>query len=174
MDQLASPELNKQGLYDIYGGWHVPFWQTKNFYSAMVVLVVLLAGFGLWLLIRWYRLRKSIKPYWQVALADLDQLKQKNIATVAHGKEFYGHLTVILKKYLYRRYGVDGSAKTDAEFLTTMTQLNIVPDIMEELRSIAAGGTIIKFANEQAVQDQIEQDFRRAVSLIKRTIPQSK
>ena len=46
--------------------------------------------------------------------------------------------------------------------------------MLEDIKSILQGAVIIKFANAQAGQEQIENDYVRAVAIIRRTIPEKR
>ena len=45
---------------------------------------------------------------------------------------------------------------------------------VEEIKALLQGSVIIKFANAQAAQEQIEHDYLRAVAIITRTIRKEK
>jgi hypothetical protein len=166
----------KTGLYETYGLWHVPFWQTAKFQwgvkIAIGIIVVLIVAF----LVRkyaQYRKRKKL-PLWDQALLDLNHLKKENKVDAMHGKEFYMAVSVLLKKYLHDRFGYDTIGKTDEEVIVYLQNQQADEHIIDALKILLQGSQIIKFANAQAAQEQIEHDYVRAIALITRTIPEKK
>jgi hypothetical protein len=167
----------KTGLYENYGLWHVPFWQTHKFKMAMQICLSLVALCIVALLIKKYlvyRKRKKL-PIWDQALLELTHLKKEHKVDVVHGKEFYATVSAILKGYLHERFGYDVIGKTDAEVVAYLEQKQDCDNrILEEVKALLHGGVVIKFANAQAAQEQIEHDYLRAVTIIQRTIPEKK
>lgn len=166
--------MNKHGLYDIYGSYHVPFWQTKAFYVSSGICFCLLLAFLIWQAWKKFRARKQMLPSWERALRELEQLKKSNVASVSQGKQFYCTLTSLFKKYLDERFGFDCQGKTDEELLSYLEQKEFPATLLNELRVIIMGSIIIKFANAQAIQEQIVLDLSRSVTFIRQTIPSQK
>lgn len=169
--------MNEHGLYDIYDTWHVPFWQTKTWHVCLLIIGLLIMTAIIGLFIKWYRSRKIVLSPWEHALLGLKSLRKNNQATADCGKEFYGALTSILKKYLHERYGFDTGvsgaalAKTDEEFLYYIEKKGFSSDFMADLQTIFLSSVTIKFANMQALQNQIDRDLELAISFVRRTVP---
>ena len=166
----------KTGLYENYGLWHVPFWQTQKFKTVGQICLFLLVLCVVVVLIKRYlayRARKKL-PLWDQALLELTQLKKEHKVDVAHGKEFYAIVSAVLKKYFHDRFEYDIVGKTDEEVVDYLKNHHKDEAILEEIKAILQGGVIIKFANAQAAQGQIEHDYLRAVAIIQRTIPEKK
>lgn len=122
----------------------------------------------------WLYLRKRKKinlPLWIASIEEIELLKKNNVARANQGKQFYSALTNILKKYLHGRYSIDSIGKTDEELISYLNTQNFSIDITQELQEIFSGVTIVKFANVQAAQEQIDRDIQRSIMLIKKTIP---
>jgi hypothetical protein len=173
----VAMQLNeKTGLYENYGLWHVPFWQTQKFkmatYVGMGVVGVLLVA----LLIKKYRAYRNRKklPLWDQALLELSQLKKEQKIDVIHGKEFYATISAILKKYFHDRFGYDVVGKTDGEVVEYLHNHHNDEQLLADIKEVLNGGIIIKFANAQAAQEQIEHDYVRALAIIQRTVPEKK
>lgn len=171
---MASNSMTEQGLYDIYEQSLVPFWQTKLFYSICAILIFVVIGATLYFTIRLYRSKRAVLSPWHQALRDIEGLQKDNLAKASEGKRFYSILTSVLKKYVHRRYLMDGLAKTDQEFVFMLQKNNFDPELIEQLQTIFMGSVAIKFANAQALQEQIEKDLLLAKSFIKRTQPINK
>jgi len=166
----------KTGLYENYGLWHVPFWQTKKFWLAVEICACVLLLIVIVLLVKKYlayRRRKKL-PLWDQALLDLAQLKKEHKVDVVHGKEFYLTVSALLKKYFHERFEYDLLGKTDAEVVDYLEKHHFDDRILEEIKVLLHGGVVIKFANARAAQEQIEHDYARAVAIIRGTIPEKK
>ncbi len=160
--------MNEHGLYDIYGMWHVPFWQTQTFMRLMGLLFVTALCILVWFIAK--RLRTTTKPLTarEQALRALQQLEQSSM-TVQNAKEFYFQLTMILKKYLSAAYGYALTDKTDTESITYLTDHTFEPNKLEEVRTVFSGIQVIKFANAQAAQEQMVRDLNTCKSIIEWT-----
>jgi hypothetical protein len=162
-------------LYDIYTLWHVPFWQTQQFFIALVSIGALILGAFVAFLIRKWRARKSTQTAWDKALHQLDEIKKNNRISVEQGKDFYHDLTRIMKEYVHERYRLDVVSATDQEFLATLEKNRVLlPIMLAELQEVMSGLLFIKFANAQAAQTKMHEDFNRVVMIIKTTIPEEK
>ena len=164
----------KTGLYENYGLWHVPFWQTSLFKMivhiscAVVVLTIVLL-----LVIKYVRYRKRKKlPLWDQAVLELTQLKKEHKVNVVHGKEFYMTVARVLKNYFHHRFGYDVLGKTDAEVVQYLEEKHGDEYVVAEMKTMLYGSEVIKFANAQAAQEYIEHDYVRAIAIIQRTIPE--
>ncbi len=165
--------MHEQELYDIYGLWHVPFWQTLLFKIIVGALFFLTLILLVLAFIRRRHARKKELTPWEQALQDLRELREHNIATPEHAQEFYLRLTAILKTYLYMRYQHPVHAKTDHELMHFLYQEKFSPVLLQELQDIFSGMELIKFARGQGASEQIECDMRRSIAFIKKTIPES-
>lgn len=166
-------------LFDIEPLWHVPFWQTPQFFWVVVsvgiclVLIIVLVIFK-----KWY-FKKRIQLPWERALADLAYLKENNQVSVRYGKEFYCALTRIIKVYLHDRYNLDVVSVTDEELRTMLDQYSAlesdIPSLLvTRVHEVMDGMVFIKFANQNAAQKKIEDDFCRVEQIIQDSIPKSK
>jgi hypothetical protein len=166
----------KTGLYENYGLWHVPIWQTEQFKLAMkigaVIMLLMIVLFCVRKYVQ-YRRRKKL-PLWDQALADLNQLKQEHKVDVLYGKEFYVTVSALLKKYFYDRFGYDVIGKTDDEMIQYLQVHYPDAQSIEDIKALLQGSVIIKFANVQAAQEQIDHDYVRSIAIITRTIPEKK
>lgn len=166
----------KTGLYENYGLWHIPFWQTEKFKMAMQVGLLVIVLLVVAVLIKKYLAYRSRKklPVWDQALLALTHLKRDQKIDVAHGKEFYATVSALLKQYFFERFGYALIGKTDDEVVAYLKSNHKDDVLLEEVKAVLQGGVVIKFANAQAAQEQMEHDYLRAVGIIQRTIPKEK
>ena len=166
----------KTGLYENYDLWHVPFWQTFKFRLALEIIGCLIVLAIIIFCVRkylHYRKRKKL-PVWDQALLDLSHLKKEHKVDVLHGKEFYLRVSAVIKHYFHDRFGYDLIGKTDSEAVQYLEDNYLDQHGVEEIKTLLQGSVIIKFANAQAAQEQIEHDYLRAVAIVTRTIPEKK
>ena len=157
-------------LYDIYGKWHVPFWQKTPFIiGAWALGIVILLACLYWVLRLIFRKKRQVKP-WKWAQKELDNLWKKRGFTREDGKRFYSRLTEIIKTYLEKRYGYKVRSATDIELLAYLQERNFAPELRNDLVRIFEGAQEIKFANLDAIPEQMERDFKLCKTFIKKTI----
>lgn len=157
-------------MYDIYGVWHVPFWQTHIFIISMWCLAIFIALTFVYLLVRFLKARqKTLKP-WEWANRELDALWERRGFTREDAKRFYSQLTEILKMYVEKRYGYAVLSATDIEFLAYMRDRQLPAALMEHLEDIFEGVQEIKFANLETIPENIERDFALAKAFIANTV----
>jgi hypothetical protein len=157
-------------IYDIYGVWHVPFWQTQPFIIGVWCTAILIAIVLFYLLIRFFKARKRPLKPWEWANRELDALWVTRGFTREDGRKFYSQLTEIIKMYVEKRYGYPVMSATDIEFLAYMNDRAIAPALMENLKQIFEGVQEIKFANLNAIPENIERDFALAKAFVANTI----
>ncbi len=165
--------MDQNGLYDIYSVWHVPFWQTSWFYWTVISLVILLGVVLGWGAYRWYRLRNKqpITP-WQKALRIITKLQNQTYTTQQEGKHCYFVFTTALKQYLEERFAYPIAHKTDEEAASYLEQQQLEQNLKKNIQEILRGCLLIKFANEQAVSEQIQAHLALAKEIVVSTIPQ--
>lgn len=161
--------MNKHGLYDIADAWHVPFWQTNVFYIVAAVLLLCIVSVLIVYVIKRYRARIVEIPLDQKIVKELLGFKDRGLIDASKGKEFYLALTAIMKNYLLGRFGIDCHGKTDAELVEHLKTVGFDEQAFDELQAIFSGMTVIKFANTQGAQEQIEQDWHRSISFVQKT-----
>lgn len=166
----------KTGLYENYGLWHIPIWQTEKFQLIVMIIAALSSFVVIMFLVRkyiQYRKRKRLS-LWDQALADLNQLKTAHKVDVMYGKEFYVTVSALLKKYFYDRFGYDVMGKTDDEMIQYLQEHYPDTQSIDDMKALLQGSVVIKFANVQAAQEQIDHDYVRSIAIITRTIPEKK
>ncbi|EKD48535.1 MAG: hypothetical protein ACD_64C00264G0013 [uncultured bacterium] len=164
---------NQIELYDIYSTWHVPFWQTKWFYWTTIGFILALCIAALFSFYQWYRKKqKRTTTPWDAALTIITQLQNKQYATQQDGKQCYYTLTSVIKTYLQNRFSFPVAHKTDEQVARYLDTIELDMKIKRNVQSILRGCLLIKFANEQAVNEQIQEHLKLAQELVITTIPQ--
>ena len=84
-------------------------------------------------------------------------------------------MTAILKQYLNARYGLDTIGKTDDELILYLKEDKTLSEqILKDIEDICKGCVFIKFANQEAMQNQIEKHLELCIQVVTKTIPQEK
>ncbi len=167
-----NEQFDANGLYDIYSVWHLPFWQTRAFFLSVGILSALTICLCVWLIYRFVvRKQQKGRPAWQVALEALKQLQAKSYENKEEGKYTYFELSHVLKKYLAARYSIPIESQTDQELLASLEESQLPPVVKETLIGLGHGVELIKFANQEAVQEQIQRDINQAMQMVMETMP---
>ncbi len=168
--------MDKNGLYDIYGIWHQPFWQTRWFFFVCVsVLALILLLFAVAIGYRLYQwICRKQHTAWEVALMKLEQLKKNHYATQDEAKQAYGVITAVLKEYLSKRYGWSVTSATDDELAQYVQSSSLSDELTQQIKTVLSGAVMIKFANQAALAPQVLADVDRAMHIVQVTIPQPK
>ncbi len=166
-----NKDLNNE-LYDIEPLWHIPFWQTKQFVWILIGIGIFLVALIIFFVLKKWYFKKRVQSPWERALAQLAALEKNKYVSMVHGKEFYSELTRILKEYIHDRYQIDVIHATDEEFLIILEKQPELSSVLyEQARDLMDGMAFIKFANVQAAQKKIADDFERMRQIVKATIP---
>lgn len=159
-------------FYDIYGLWHIPWWQLPivkivGVGAAGILLLVLLLY-----ILKKLTSRKKRLSVWDVAKRDLEILGTPDMLNKLTAKIFYSQLTTVVKQYMCNRYGFDIVGKTDREILKFLDEQIVFPrDLMPIVDDIFGHASQIKFANSAGIVEQMQSDLALSMRLIKETVP---
>ena len=78
-----------------------------------------------------------------------------------------------MKYYLSARYSCDLNGKTDQEIVEFIAHTELPKDLLERLQKIFLDARIIKFAQENIVLLTMEHDLKRAIDIVRNTIPKN-
>jgi hypothetical protein len=167
-----TPILNDQGLYEIYELWHTPWWQTRTFYLGAGFVFMAVFTYAILRLIKRYHGAARHKNPWEIALLELQALRQSNIDTVEASRECYERLCWILKKYISARFGMHLEGKTEQEMITILEMSAVMPQYqINELQEVFQGGTLVKFAKLSVLREQVIHDLERSTRIVLATRP---
>jgi len=153
-------------IKDIYDVYYQPFWKETWFIAlAVIVCLSLIATVGYWL---YKKQTKPIEiPYWEMAIDHLQQLEKQNIQDPA---VVYAAITIIVKQYLQTRYAVSLVALTDDQFIAALEDNSCFDTATNQaIKELFNNVVLIKFAQQQAAQEQINDAIGKAVALIQTT-----
>ena len=151
-------------ILDIYDIYYQPFWRQKWFLIGVIVIV----GICIFVIAYWlYKKQKqqqSILSVSQVTLGLLQQLKEQK---KREPEKFYSQLTRIIKWYIHEQYQLSVMSSTDDEFLQLLHQTTQVPqETVKVIQHIFDGVTVIKFAGQDVVEQEMEKALSSMIQLI--------
>ena len=95
------------------------------------------------------------------AWAELDRLLKKGLPGRGRYKDFYVELTMVVRRYIQRKYGISAPHMTTEEFLRTAKP-------SDDLRRFLESADLVKFAGVEATPDMADAATESARSYIKR------
>ncbi|MEX0849466.1 MAG: hypothetical protein WD055_04515 [Candidatus Dependentiae bacterium] len=164
---IPTPETEQLQLFDNYGLWHVPFWQKLWFIILMILLASVFFVGAVFCLMKFMRSKKKKRSGWQQALYDLEQLKKNGLLSIAQSSSFYAKLTSILKQFVSYHYKKDVCSYTDQQMIVYVDTIDLFEEQKKKLEAIFSAGELIKFANQDALAQQMQDDWQFAFDFAK-------
>jgi len=155
-------------ICDIYGFWHIPFWQTGWFWWSLFAVVVLLFALFLGLRVRHFSCKRKEMTKRDIR-AEISALSVEEGVTKEEAKQFYFKLTSLLKYYFSEQSEVPLIDKTDREVVRALEKQGLFSAHFEVIHAIFTGGERIKYAGEAALYEQLLRDKNNAIIIIKQT-----
>jgi hypothetical protein len=143
-------------------------------YESLIILV--LAGLIIYLsvLIRkgkpifhMVRRKKKLPPH-QVAIAEIQRIKQDRTLTQENNKEYYTQLTDALRIYIQERYGFSAMEMTSSEIIEHLMN-NGDETSLNELKEIFSTADLVKFANWSTQINENDANLMSALQYINDT-----
>ena len=154
-------------MYDIYGHWHIPFWQTHNFKMGIYILISLLIIVLVWMAIKLLFKTRILTPE-QRALLALNKLMAKEITTRSDAYQAYHAMSKILKRFFQENYNENFVNMTDTEVIINLKNYSFPSDLLESLQQLMNASQGVKYAQEYALKEAVQDHINFSMSLIKR------
>lgn len=162
---------------DIAGGLAAtsrPVSTRWQFWVLTGILAVLVIGLGAYWLIT-HRQFKAIEPAkdpWEVALARLAALEQRNLPKEGRVEAYHVDLSAILRYYIEGRFSLHAPERTTPEFLAEIMQTDIFTKEQEDfLKNFLRLCDRVKFAQHIPGLLDMEQNFTHVQDFVENTIP---
>lgn len=162
--------MNQDGLYDIYGSWHTPWWQTSIYWYTIICAAILLLFVILFSIIYWYVQKKRVLLPWDKAQSKLNELKIQCVHQSA--KKSYSSLIQAIKTYCFERFNLS-LALTELELQKEIASLAISQPLADSLADLFNHATQAKFAHQSPLLEVIQEDIENALHFIRVTTPSS-
>lgn len=161
----------KHELYDIYGMWHVPFWQRPYFLKIIAIMFFALLFLGAYFVIRWF-LKKRTKPVSasEKVLKEITCLKGKYLNKEVKTSEVYGLLLRSMKSFFSAQYGVEMLSKTDDESIPFLQDLSLSDTVKEKLEELFKRSAVIKFSFMQISDEHVLSDLDFCSAVIQESV----
>ncbi len=156
-------------LFDNYGLWHVPFWYKPWFIIVMILAGCFLLALALMLFLKFKPRKQKVVSPWKQALLGLDKLKKSSLHSIEQSSAFYARLTTIVKQYMSALYAHDVCSFTDQQMVEYVQTLTLFDAQKNGLERIFSAGELIKFANQDALQQQMANDMQFSVDFVRAT-----
>jgi hypothetical protein len=168
-----------QGIFDVKPIQSVPY--TLAEIVPWVVGGVLFVGliiFFIWLFRRLRRnepvfsivREKVIEPPHIIALRELDQIKKEKLWQTGRVKEFYTHLTDVLRTYIEGRYNVQALEMTSGETLQELKSvMGDEQGALQNLKQVLLTADMVKFAKASPLPDENDLSMMNAYFFVNQT-----
>jgi len=150
----------------------------RGYWAYLIILPILaLLGAGGFL---YYRHRakclalpqiseESQKPPWEVALSQLDSLRNSPLLETKQFKKYCTLLSDILRKYLERRYKISALDRTTEEIRGEIKRLKLEQGITESISGLLFFCDLVKFAKYVPSTEEIEKSLNDAYDIVNMT-----
>jgi hypothetical protein len=109
------------------------------------------------------------KPAWEVALFELDSLRDSDLLKKRQIKRYFTILSDIVRKYLERRYGISALDRTTEEIRGEMRKLKSRQETAELTFSLLLFSDLVKFAKYIPSTQETEKGLDDAYSIVNLT-----
>lgn len=143
-------------------------WRLVGWGAAALAAVVALA-FGCWRLVRYVvrRVKEHRMSPIERAWVELDRLLRKGLPGRGRYKDFYVELTMVVRRYVQRKYGVKAPHLTTEEFLRNARIAELAKGRVEDLRKFLEAADMVKFAGVEATPEMADEATESARGYLK-------
>lgn len=172
--KVESPQVDTtKAIKDIKKPITIPF----SWWDLLPYLIALLAIAGLGYLAYYFyqkNKRKVIvyeeiipaRPYYEIALEQLDELKQQKLWQNAKEKQYHTKLTDIIRNYIEQRFRVMAMEQTSEEIIGNLRSVSLPPELKEKLQQVLLLADYVKFAKAKPNAAEHELSWRNAYDFI--------
>jgi hypothetical protein len=168
----------QKGIRDIKPPMKAPFTFTEALpYILAFILLIAIILFTVYYL----KKRKKKEPVFrmpskpklpphELALAALEDLRNKKLWQNNKVKEFHTELTEIIRKYIEDRFSIPALEMISDDIIETIKNINISDEIKKELKEMLTLADLVKFAKQNPLPSEHDRSFNNALDFIKNTI----
>lgn len=185
---LPVPVDTLKTVHD-YAGTATPSWKIwdilpdfiVDYWWVMLIIALLALAFALYVV---WRKRHTIintiippkppVPPYEMAMQQLNALKNQKLCEHGHEKEFYTRLTEILRVYLQRRFDINAMEMTSPQIMDVISRHEDIKPSSSIMRRILEIADFVKFANVRPMPDDNIKTFNMAVQFVEATKPEEK
>ena len=112
------------------------------------------------------------KPAWEVALLELDSLRESDLLKKKEIKRYITILSDVVRKYIQRRFEISALDRTTEEIQREMKSLKLDQTIRELITGLLFFCDLVKFAKYVPSTVEVEESTDQAYSIVKLTRPE--
>jgi hypothetical protein len=140
---------------------------------------------GIFYLVRWWLRRRKRKadvaaeiaappprPAHQVALENLDRLRDEQLYQNGKIKEYYIRLSEIVRQYIEGRYEIPAMESTSFQLLRDTESALTDQNLRAVLANLLEDADLAKFAKQRPDEETCQRDLEKAYIFVRKTMPQ--
>lgn len=168
-DYAGTSDPEDPSFFDWVPDWVLDFWW-------LIILILLAVGLSIYGMRR-YRKQGSLLPRkpeptpYEEATKRLRDLKGQKLWEQSLEKEYYTELTDILRRYLYRRFGINAAEMTSRQILAALSKNPETKDKRSYFRKILDMADFVKFAKVRPLPEDNITSYEDAVRFVEETKP---
>jgi hypothetical protein len=147
--------------------------KASLWWAWVLIAAVVVAGRVSWFLLRRKRTLERIrmfKPAHEIAYALLRALVKEDLVAKGQVKEFYEHISSILRHYIEHRFDLRAPERTTEEFLAELQYTNVLSaSDKDSLEQFLTHCDLVKFAKHSPTTEQIQRTFDLVKQFIEKT-----
>ncbi len=114
------------------------------------------------------------RPPQEVALEELDQLRDQRLFQSGHLKEYYSSLSEIIRRYIEGRFEIAALESTSFQLLREMEAKITDGNLRSVLQNLLEDADLAKFAKQQPDQDTCQRDLEKGYVFVRKTTAEEK
>jgi hypothetical protein len=171
----------ESGLKDIRPILEIPLSFAEIFPYFLGLIVIGALSFFLFRYFRQRGQKKQLSTIWQkpdipahiAAISSLEKLRARKLWQNGQVKLYHTELTMILKMFLQKRFGINAPEMTSSEISLGMEPHILNDDILSLLRGILEQSDMVKFAKHLPEDSENDAALEMAIEFVRVHIPQS-
>ena len=165
-------------FFDIKEVWRPPFVLADYYPWIFGILLTLFLICVIGYIIQRLRNQKSLIPVkkdipslppHEEAIKYLDQIKQQKLWQQGRNKEYYTEITDTLRRYIFRRYGINAMEMTSYEILGIIQRENDAKSVYDTLKQVLLLADYVKFAKFHPLPDENDLSIMNAYLFVNQT-----
>ena len=150
--------------------------EKSRWYLYLIAVLVALAILG-WLYLRWRGKGIGLplsppepeKPAWEIALTELQKLKDSDYIKKNQIKKYYILLSEIIRRYLERRFNIFAMDRTTLEIRSEMKKVKMENQIIQKAVDLLSSYDLVKFAKYVPSFEKTENTWQDSHDLVEST-----
>lgn len=143
-----------------------------SFLIALIVLAGVILLFISWKndkpIIRRVKIEPK-KPAHEVAFAEMERIRQSQMAHGEDSKEYYTALTDAVRLYMNERFGFNATEMTSDEIISHLMEIR-EKDSLKELKELFETSDLVKFAKFKPMLGENDRNLLTAIEFVKETM----